>query len=198
MQENETTRPTHIEVSDSFYNDSCDLTERFEYCWHAEFPSFDAIKSKRFKLFIDLRIALESTLKAIVAYKKHSSLSGETLVKKIRSYSHNIEKLKNASLEFIPNENRDWLQYIAEQCNSLPVSLRYKLDAFDFKYAEDKLYYETIGSDRWMDTFLNNVKTINNYIGTELSKESRILTGEDLRAIVFQPEYNSYLANKKK
>jgi hypothetical protein len=192
-----TTRPTHIEVSDHFYHDAYDLSERFKYCWDAEFPAFDAVKSKRFKLFIDLRIALESSLKAVVAYRLHNNLSGELLIKTIRSYGHDIEKLKNAAINYIPKESTEWLDNIAAQSKLLPISLRYKLDAFDFKLADSDFYYSTIGSDHWIDMFYENTIFINNHIGSALSKESRILSVRDIIEIIKQPAHNTYLVSKK-
>ncbi len=33
----------------------------------------------------------------------------------------------------------------------LPVGLRYALDGYDFRDAKEDLYYETIGSDVWLE-----------------------------------------------
>ena len=197
MKTNQTTSPTHKEVGVNFYQDSCDLCERFEYCWIAESPAFDAIKSKRFKLFIDLRIALESTLKAIVSFKKLSNYSGKTLIKEIRKYSHHIDKLTNDSIEFTPEENQIWLNQISHECKNLPISLRYKLDADDFRFTENSFYYRTIGSDRWMQNFLNNVQSLNNFISSNFFEKPRILSGKELRDIVKQPRYNTYRKAKE-
>jgi hypothetical protein len=188
----ETTRPTHVHVASHFFNDSRDFINRFEICWSSESPAFYAIKSTRMKLFIDLRMAMESSLKAIVTFFNHSNIAGEILVKKIESYRHNIEKLVMNTSQFIPIELQEEVTTLCNSLNNLPVGLRYKLDAMDFHRYKEELYYKTIGCDHWMEKTAETIKKLNIFIGSRLSNESRIWGSSELMQEILEPVYRKY------
>lgn len=54
----------NVEVANDFFHDSLDFLHRYRLTVDA----FYAIKSKRLKLFLDLRMAAECVLKAVAAY----------------------------------------------------------------------------------------------------------------------------------
>ncbi len=193
----ETTRPTHVQVADHFYNDAIDLHARYIVCEASENPEFYSIKSRRFKCFVDLRMAMESALKSVVVHCCHSDMKGKKLVKKVQKYSHHIDKLIIKALEHLPKDLHDKTRILCVELDKLPVGLRYRLDGMYFKEMNEKLYYKTVGSDAWMENTSSTIKSIADFIGKELNKESRILSGEALREELFAPEYNKYAKASK-
>ena len=193
----ETTRPTHVQVSNHFYHDAIDLHARYLVCEASDSPEFYSLKSRRMKCFIDLRMAMESVLKAVVTYYCYSDKQGEKLVKKIENYRHHIEKLIGKALEYLPEECRERTDALCKQMDSLPVGLRYRLDVMDFKINNEKLYSDTVGSDDWMKDTSETIKSIADFIGKELSKESRILSGSELKKEYFSPKYDKYSKKNK-
>lgn len=193
----ETTRPTHIQVSDHFYHDAIDLLARYKVCEASEFPEFYSTKSRRMKCFIDLRMAMESALKSVVTYYCHSDTKGEKLVKKVENYRHHIEKLIAKAREHIPSDMRTSVEALANELHQLPVGLRYRLDVMDFKANNEALYYKTVGSDVWMNNSSKTIQAVADFIGKELSKESRILSGSDLLKEFREPKYDKYAKKPK-
>ena len=194
----ETTRPTHVEVADHFYHDAIDLHARYRVCEASENPEFYSRKSRRFKCFVDLRMAMESALKSVVVYYCHFDTEGEKLVNKVENYRHHIDKLIKKALEHLPKDLQDKTRTLCVELDQLPVGLRYRLDGMYFKEMNEKLYYATVGSDAWMEDTSSTIKSIADFIGKELSKESRILSGEALWEKLFAPEYNKYATRKTK
>ncbi len=188
----ETTRPTHVQVSNHFYNDAIDLYDRYTVCENSQFPEFYSLKSRRMKCFIDLRMAMESALKAVVAYYCHANLCGEKLVKKVENYRHHIEKLIVKAHEHIPENLRQETCELCKELSQLPVGLRYRLDVMDFKRNNEDLYYRTVGSDIWMTDTSKTIKSIADHIGKELSKESKVLSGAELLSEFREPKYDKY------
>lgn len=188
----ETTRPNHIEVADHFFHDSVDLLKRYELCITTEYPDFSALKSRRMKCFIDLRMALESALKAVVAYYHLPHLGGEKLVKKVESFRHHLDKLLPKTVGHLPEEVRNETSSLCEELNQLPVGLRYRLDVFDFIGNHENLYYSTIGSDTWLSNTAKTIWKISKYIGDELSNESRLLSAADVFEEMREPRFEKY------
>ncbi len=188
----ETTRPTHVQVSNHFYHDAIDLLARYMVCEASESPEFYSRKSRRMKCFIDLRMAMESALKSVVTYYCHSDQRGEKLVKKVENYRHHIEKLIGKALHHLPEEYRSKIEKLCKELHELPVGLRYRLDVMDFINNNENLYYKTVGSENWMNSTAETIKSISDFIGKELNKESRILTGDELMKEVFEPKYEKY------
>lgn len=178
-------KPTHVDVADHYYKDAVDFLHRFILCWESERYNFQAVKSKRFKAFIDLRMALECSLKSICSYKIHHELSGEELVGRMRKYSHFIARSAADIFELLSVDVAAWLKITAKLCDeNLPVDIRYRFDAFDFRSNDEELYYQTIGDDFWLITFYEKTKEFTSYIGGELSKESRVISSADLRELM--------------
>ena len=188
----ETTRPTHVEVADHFYHDAIDLHARYIVCEASENPEFYSRKSRRFKCFVDLRMAMESALKSVVVYCYHSDMKGQKLVKKVEKYGHDLDGLIKKALEHLPEDLQDKTNTLCLELNKLPVGLRYRLDGMDFKRNNEELYNVTIGSDAWMENTSSTIKSIADFIGKELNnKESGILSGKDITLEeLLAPEYN--------
>jgi len=194
-------KPTHIDVASHYYKDAVDFLHRFQLCWESERYNFQAVKSKRFKAFTDLRMALECTLKSIYSYKIHNSLSGEALIKRMRQYSHKIGILPLEISNLLSKELLDWLNQVSDLCdNNLTVDIRYRLDAFDFRSNDEEIYYQTIGDDTWLLKFFENTKELANYIGNELSNESRIISSSELHSLMIAEilAYSPYRSKQAK
>jgi len=193
----ETTRPTHVEVADHFYHDAIDLHARYIVCEASENPEFYSRKSRRFKCFVDLRMAMESALKSVVVHCCHSDMKGKKLVKKVEKYGHDLDGLIEKALEHLPEDLQDKTITLCLELDQLPVGLRYRLDGMYFKEMNEKLYYKTVGSDAWMENTSSTIKSIADFIGKELEKESRILSGEALLEELLAPQYNKYAKASK-
>lgn len=179
------TKPNHVDVADHYYKDAVDFLNRFILCWNDERYDFQAVKSKRFKEFIDLRMALECALKSICSYKIHHAINGKELVDRMRRYSHYIERSASDISHLLGEDMSRWLNEIANLCDTtLPVDIRYRFDAFDFRRNDEEIYYKTIGDDRWLITLYERTEELTKYIGSEISKESRIISGAELRDLV--------------
>ena len=184
--------PSHIEVSDHFYHDSCDLLCRFESSFDGDSITFYSVKSRRMKCFVDLRMAMESILKAYSSYYCHSDISGQKIVQKIENYRHHVEKLLPKCSGYIPDVwQQDCIKY-CDDLSKLPVGLRYKLDVMDFIYQNEELYYATIVNDAWMRGLKDNISGITEHIGDVLSKESKILSGKEVWEKLDRPRYRKY------
>ena len=184
--------PSHIEVSDHFYHDSCDLLSRFGSSFDGESVTFHSIKSRRMKCFVDLRMAMESVLKAYASYYCHSNLCGDKLVKKIENYRHHVEKILPKCNDYLPEEERVACKRYCDDLAKLPVGLRYKLDVMDFIDENEEIYYSTIGRDDWLTELKNNIRSIASCIGDALSKESRVISGEEIWKELQRPRYSKY------
>jgi len=188
----ETTKPTHIQVSDYFYRDAADLIKRFRLVTKDPDSSFVIIKSSRFKSFIDLRMATESILKAIVSLNVHSDLSGEKLVKRMEGYRHHLDKLMREAEPHIPPALLEFTKSYCSEISKLPVGLRYSLDGMSYLQAQEKHYYKTIGNDTWLYGLRDHLTAITEHIGKELNSHSRILSGKELLEVLQAPEFNKY------
>jgi hypothetical protein len=185
--------PSHLDVADHFYHDSCDLLSRFEFSFNSESISFYSVKSRRMKCFVDLRMAMESALKAYTAYYCHSDISGKELVCKIESYRHHLNKLIDKCIKYLPDSEQKECEKLCSQLTELPVGLRYKLDVMDFIDAREKEYYATVGNDNWMGHLKDSINRITTYIGKELAKESRVISGGEIPLEeLMGPAYNKY------
>jgi len=80
----------NIEVSDDFFNDALDFVRRFDLTFEECF----AIKSKRAKCFIDLRMAYECILRAVIVYFEgdNDRESNINLIEKFKHYLANMEQ----------------------------------------------------------------------------------------------------------
>lgn len=185
--------PNNIDVSNDFYHDSLDLFDKYKACYFNEAINFQSVKSKRMKCFIDLRMAVESVLKSYAAYYLHADLNGKKLVKRIERYKHFVEKIYNNCAEHLPTAQQETCKNYCLQLKDLPVGLRYRLDCMDFLYAQEKLYYQTIGNESWLDGLEKLVDVLIKDIGHTLSTHSQVIDGSSLNFDeVFSQPYNKY------
>lgn len=185
-------RPNHLEVSSHFLHDAADFEIRYKHCINSDGPSFYTPRSRRLKTFIDLRMGIESILKALVAYHEHNDRKGKTIINWIEKFGHNIDKLLNKVQPHIPEDIFNEYYDHFKELTSLPVGLRYRIDAWDFHGNQEELYYRTIGSDDWLNHIHKGLLKLIELANNDLAKHSRILSGEELRKEVFAERYEKY------
>lgn len=169
------TYPMRLELAGFYSDDAADFLYRYRSTFHSDQVDFQAVKSRRAKAYVDLRMALESLLKAVVCLRAQYSLAGKPLVTMIRRYSHDIEPLRTDALKNV----RVDLKYIEalERCSIAPVDIRYQFDAMNFRMASDEKYYETIGSNVWLATNEEFVERGLRRLRVALGRRSKIVPG---------------------
>lgn len=187
-------KPNHIELANHYCHDAVDLLVRFNYCWQSDLPDFSSIRSRRGKLYVDLAMSLECSHKSIKAYFEYKHLGGEELAKAIRKLSHKLNGFKPQEHGFVFSSEKltDFFNGFIEQSEKLRIDLRYRIDNWNFREAEEQFYYETIGSDVWMNNLFQIANEISDWQRNQLSKESRVMTITDLFSELLTPKYNTY------
>jgi len=163
----------NVEIAQSFFEDAFDLADRFDIT----FERYHAIKTRRFKCFIDLRWAYECILKAIIAYSQPRDMERGALIKATEQAKHKISVLERTVME---GNNTFGVEPCGDQLDQLPIGLRYALDGYDFRDAKEELYYDTIGSDVWLENFRKYVGQLMSRVGDELSKHGGIINAADI------------------
>jgi len=164
-----------LELAGNYSDDAADFYHRYRVTFYSEEVDYQGIKSRRAKAYVDLRMALEALLKATICLRSPYSLAGKSLVKTIRAYSHDIEKLQKDAFGGIKLDAAN-VAAIAK-CNIAPVDLRYQFDAMNFRVPNDEAYYETIGSTAWLKTIEEVVRIGLARLRAALGRRSKIVTG---------------------
>lgn len=155
---------------------------------------FSSIKSRRFKLFIDLRIAYECSLKALIAYFAEDLNSRKLIIHRVESYRHDINRLFKDVSPFLSEDLVQKGQRVNVTLSLLPVSLRYYLDGRDFLEVKEEDYYSSIGQDSWMEDFAKYVKMLLGMIDEKLQANSDVVSSNELWDIIINGDnYNKYL-----
>lgn len=178
----------NIRVANDFFHDSLDFLQRYRIT----LDSFYAVKSRRFKLFLDLRMAAECVLKAYAAYHLMNDLNREAVIRRAESYGHKIKSMAQAVESYVAEDT--WAEFnpFVEPLNALPVGLRYRLDGMDFREMNESFYYQTIGSDTWLEKLHDATKRLTDELNERLMTHSRILSGSELMAAALEPQHNKY------
>lgn len=182
----------YLYVASDYYRDAEDFLHRYRLT----VDDFYATKSKRFKLFIDLRMAAECALKASIAYYNQSELCRKDLIQKTKCYGHKIKEMKD---ELKSNSNLILTKSIEKyflDLDNLPVGVRYRLDGMDYREANEEIYYQTIGDDDWLDGLYENLKQFVSDIGKKLSSHSRVIPSSELFNEILKPSFNKYRDQK--
>jgi hypothetical protein len=179
------TYPMRLELAGYYADDAADFLRRYRVTFYSKDFDFQGVKSRRAKAYVDLRMALEATLKAAISLRSPFALSGKPLVDKVRSYSHRIDKLTRDALKGIRVDAR----YLTamEKCDIAPVDLRYQFDAMTFRTPDDRTYYETIGSDAWLETLERFIDIGVKRLKAALGRRSKIISGTVLMAELDRP-----------
>ena len=188
----ETTRPTYLEVSNHFFHDAMDFKIRYRYCMDSEGPLFDTPRSRRAKVFIDLRMGIESILKSLICYYENNDRKGKTLINWIEKYRHNIGKMLRKANPHIPSELISEYEKEIEKLDLLPVGLRYRFDTWDFRDNQETLYYETIGSDNWLEKLYEFLSSLIDFLKESLKKHNRLIKGSEIMKEIMEPRYRKH------
>lgn len=178
----------NVEVANDFFHDCLDFLHRYTLTGDA----FYAIKSKRLKLFLDLRMAAECVLKAVAAYHLAPDTSREAAIHYVERFSHKIAKLAVDTKARLEPEPWASLEPFIEKLDALPVGLRYRLDGSDFRELNEEFYYETVGSDEWLDQLYSAVKLVADSLNAKLQSHSRVISGTELLKEILKPAHNKY------
>jgi len=76
--------------------------------------------------------------------------------------------------------------------DGLPVGLRYRLDTWDFRGNREEYYYDTIGSDDWLNRNLEALSKLIDFANENLKPHSRIVGSSELLAEMLEPRYEKY------
>lgn len=182
----------YLYVASDYYRDAEDFLHRYRLT----VDDFYAIKSKRFKLFVDLRMAAECALKASIVYHLCSEFCRKDAIRKAENYKHSIEEMKNDVAPFVDKVLFNFLDKFFLDLDKLPIGLRYRLDGMDYREANEEFYYKTIGDDDWLDGLYENLKKFTDDIGKKLSNHSRIIPSSELFNEIFKPSFNKYRNQK--
>jgi hypothetical protein len=176
----------NVEVAQTFFEDTCDLVLRFD----VTFQRFHPIKTRRFKCFIDLRLAYECILKAILAYQQPKDMEREALIRTVEKRGHNISALEAAVSSEATNFG---LESWGSELDHLPIGLRYSLDGQDFRDMKEDLYYKTVGSDVWLHHLRDYLVRVRDVVNEELKQYNGIVTIADIPTEkLLGGEYNKY------
>ena len=137
---------------------------------------FQGVKSRRSKAYIDLRMAVEAILKAVICLRSPYSEAGKKLVTSVRRFGHKIDELQKVALSGMAIDTR-YLDAVAK-CEAAPVDLRYQFDAKNYRMGDDRPYYDTIGSDAWLRTLEEFVETGLTRVQRALDRRSKFVSGD--------------------
>jgi len=160
-------------VAGCYVRDGCDLLEVFLAGWNSERNN----RSYRAKLFINLRLAVECYLKALVITYSENAESPEDAYKAARKSSHKLACLL-AEVQSRSKRTKRYFRKAADkfiaEFDAMKVVLRYEVDMaaeFSKETFEDQFFgtgpmSSTIASDKWMLSAYEHVA----YIGKKARK----------------------------
>lgn len=178
----------YLYVASDYYHDANDFLQRYSLT----VDNFYATKSKRFKLFVDLRMAAECALKAYIVYHTCSELCRKDVISKAEGYKHVIKNMREDAGPFLDEILFTPLDKFFFDLDKLPVGLRYRLDGMDYREANEDFYYQTIGDDDWLDGLHSQLIKITSDIGNKLAGHTRIVPSSELYEELLKPRFNKY------
>ena len=182
----------NIRVANDFFHDSLDFLHRYRITVEHLF----AVKSKRLKLFLDLRMAAECILKAYSAYFNMKELSRDKVVREVERHSHKIGEMAAVVSPSVDAGIWNLFKPFVGPLDSLPVGLRYRLDGTDFREMNEIFYYETVGSDTWLDALHDAIKQLAVNLDKELQTHSRVVSVREIMSELKAPSHNKYARRK--
>lgn len=183
----------NIEVANDFFHDAEDLLHRYRLT----VEHFYAIKSKRMKLFLDLRMGAECVLKAYAAYFLMKDVPRAEVILRVEAYKHNLLRMADDVKSRVPANVWQRFEPFVDQLSALPMGLRYRLDGADFREMNEEFYYDTVGSDFWLDSLHDAIRDLTNALNLHLFYHSRILSGADLLQELKKPRHNKYAKKRR-
>jgi len=166
----------NIEIADDFFGDSQDFLRRYMLT----VKHFDDNKSRRFKLFIDLRMACECILKAYVANFLMKEKTRKEAIISLKNYGHKIQPMAEDIKNFVAKEILNEFDPYVHQLDKLFVTFRYRVEAIVFREVNEQFYHQTVGSDPWLDALYDVIKKLIDDLNPYLQSHSRIISGTEL------------------
>ena len=173
------TYPMRLELAGYYSDDAHDFFQRYRLTFYSDQMDFQGVKSRRIKAYVDLRMALEALLKAVICLRARRGLAGKRLVRMVRNYSHDIGRLKRDALRGVSLDTR--YSEAIDGCRTARIDLRYQFDAMIFREPDDGPYHETIGSDVWLRTLEELVETGLTRLRASLNRRTKIVPGQLVR-----------------
>ena len=184
---------SNLSIADDYFHDSEDLLKRYNLT--EEF--FKNTKSKRMKLFVDLRIAYECVLKSIFVYFYETDADRKEISKAVLKMSHDLLKLESEVKKKLSPALQVEIDHFSNDLKQLPIGLRYRLDVMDFLDAREDLYRLTIGDDDWLSRYYELIKSLTEFVDRKLSAESAVGPLSDFVSFeeAIKPVDNKYIKN---
>lgn len=164
---------SNLIVANHYFHDATDHLLRFRVTR----DQFSTVRWRRIKCFADLRMAYECALKSAVAYFSPPTPT-QDLINSIEKFGHRIARLQSSVLEQasglrVPVE-------FGEVLDSLPVTLRYRAESDSLTSGDDRLYYNTIGRESWLNSLEAGVAALTEAIDVRLRSQSQVVPAIDL------------------
>lgn len=172
--------PTRNHVAGWFVIDACDYLARFRCSFYSDQVNFQDIKSRRLKAFIDLRLAIEAILKALIALRQPTGLAGKVLVRAVEKHGHKLSPAWSEVVKLWKFSKTSSMDSLIADCDQLPLGLRYTLDARDFLVNREEVYYRTVGSNKWIQRLEQTISRTCERLNQLLACRSRILSAADI------------------
>lgn len=156
---------------------------------------FEDSHNGRSKLFVDLLMAYECILKAIITHFD-SEMDVRKLHKRLRVYGHNVVKMKDMLPAEVPNSlklrhPKELSDAFLKKC--LRVDLRYAIESYWFREANEEEYYATVSSYRWITEFARLIDDLICWSRNSVLAEPKIVSGSSLTLEeLLKTSYNPY------
>tara|TARA_R110001599_G_scaffold119858_1_gene290644 strand:+ start:1461 stop:1877 length:417 start_codon:yes stop_codon:yes gene_type:complete len=137
-------------------------------------------------------MGIESVLKSLICYFENADRKGKTLINWIEKYGHDIGKMMRKVSPHLPEKIIKEYEGDILKIDGLPVGLRYRLDTWDFRDNREEYYYDTIGSDYWLDRIQEALSKLIDFANENLKPHSRVVGSSELLAEIMEPRYEKY------
>ncbi len=177
-------------VASCFLRDGADLLELFDRGLRTDRQN----RSYRAKLFINLRMAIECFLKALIIIRSESSETAESAYLAARNGGHKLDRLieeaRSRKTDGKLRLRASTLAFIAD-VNEMEVSFRYEIDlvsAFNKESLEEQMFASgptsgKLQSGEWFSQLRKHVQSIERRAGKAFSKKlgsHRAILGSNL------------------
>jgi hypothetical protein len=137
-------------------------------------------------------MGMESVLKSLICYFESEDRKGRRLLNWIQKYGHDIGKMMRKVRPHLPENIVTEYEGDILKMDGLPVGLRYRLDTWDFRGNKEEYYYDTIGSDYWLNRNLEALSKLIDFANENLKPHSRVVGSSELLAEMMESRYEKY------
>lgn len=152
---------------------------------------FERFQTARSKSFVDLLMAYETILKAILIHSDESDCD-QDLHDKLKRWRHNVNRMVAALPDFVPEALKN--KHPNELTESyFRVDLRYGIESYWFRDAHEQSFYETVSSSDWMNALESLIAEYQEWFTNRLNSGECVVSSEISIDALRTPEYNPYL-----